>query len=244
MDSHCYEEEATASHAKLSLSRGRSWWRALYVKSTLARFLARLSSSCTRADSLALPVFRDLEICNHRCSERYMYKAHPTCLADMFTAAFGLRRSPYPHPKHLCPHVLFVTRHAKGEHLSDAVPPLAKALRVRALRPDEGMVMATQDVTKNLEGLVKALVHRPLEEGENELAGALSAVDHINRLAWRYFVQMLPYEGESVMQEVGAMWVVLGQDCSPLCWHRDWDFLEAMKMSCSQGESCQEHVPC
>ncbi|CAN0053345.1 unnamed protein product [Hapterophycus canaliculatus] len=89
----------------------------------------------------------------------------------------------------------------QGVRLTDAVSALARALRIRALRPDEGMVMATQDATRNLAGLAKALLHRPLEDGEGELAGALSAVDHINRLAWRYFVQKLPYEGESVMQE-------------------------------------------
>lgn len=65
------------------------------------------------------------------------------------------------------------------------------------------MGMATQDAIKNLDGLAKALVHRPPMEGEGELEGALLAVDHINRLTWRYFVESLPYEGESVMQEVG-----------------------------------------
>lgn len=98
-----------------------------------------------------------------------------------------------------------LTRLVKGEQLPEAVSALTKALRVRALRPDEGMVVATDAATRNLEGLVKAFLDLPVEEGQNELAGALSAVDHVNRLAWRYFVQKFPYEGESVMQEVGAM---------------------------------------
>lgn len=57
-----------------------------------------------------------------------------------------------------------------------------------------------------------ALLHRPRAEdesesesegeSESELEGALLAVEHVNRLAWRYFVQNVPYQGESVMQEV------------------------------------------
>lgn len=47
-----------------------------------------------------------------------------------------------------------------------------------------------------------ALLQRPRGEDESELEGALLAIDHVNRLAWRYFVQNLPYPGESVMQEV------------------------------------------
>ncbi|CAM9368018.1 unnamed protein product [Ectocarpus fasciculatus] len=86
--------------------------------------------------------------------------------------------------------------------LSDAASTLGRALSVRALKPDEGMGTSTQDVTKTLDGLAKSLVHRLPEEGEGELGGALLAVDHINRLAWRYFLQKLPYQGESVMKEV------------------------------------------
>ncbi|CAM9195232.1 unnamed protein product [Ectocarpus sp. 4 AP-2014] len=86
--------------------------------------------------------------------------------------------------------------------LSDAASTLGRALSVHALRPDEGMVTSTQDVTKTLNGLAKSLLHRPPEEGESELGGAMLAVDHINRLAWRYFVQKLPHQGESVMTEV------------------------------------------
>lgn len=56
---------------------------------------------------------------------------------------------------------------------------------------------------KNLEGLAKALGHRSFQEGGSDLDGALLAVDHINRLAWRYFVQNLPFEGQSVMHGVG-----------------------------------------
>ncbi|CAM9789777.1 unnamed protein product, partial [Ectocarpus sp. 12 AP-2014] len=86
--------------------------------------------------------------------------------------------------------------------LSDAASTLGRALSVHALRPDEGMVTSTQDVTKTLDGLAKSLLHRLPEEDESELGGALLAVDHINRLAWRYFVQKLPHQGESVMTEV------------------------------------------
>lgn len=71
--------------------------------------------------------------------------------------------------------------------------------------------MKTRDATKNLEGLVTALLQRPRVEGESELDGALLAVDHVNRLAWRYFVQDLPLQGESVMQKVCmyARWISL-----------------------------------
>ncbi|CBJ27925.1 Pc13g00620 [Ectocarpus siliculosus] len=86
--------------------------------------------------------------------------------------------------------------------LSDAASTLGRALSVHALRPDEGMVTSTQDVTKTLDGLAKSLIRRPPEGGESELGGALLAVDHINPLAGRYFVQKLPHQGESVLQSL------------------------------------------
>lgn len=81
---------------------------------------------------------------------------------------------------------------------------------------------STQDVTKTLDGLTKSLVQRPPQEGESELGGALLAVDHINRLAWRYFVQKLPYQGESVMKEVrGVVWGWACHAYGGRCYH--WD---------------------
>lgn len=62
--------------------------------------------------------------------------------------------------------------------------------------------MATQDAVKNLTGLLTAILSSRVKDGEGGLEGALLAVDHVNRLAWRYFVQNLPYPGETVMQEV------------------------------------------
>lgn len=62
--------------------------------------------------------------------------------------------------------------------------------------------MATKGAVENLTGLVAAILFPPQKEDEGELEGALLAVDHVNRLAWRYFVQNLPSQGESVMQEV------------------------------------------
>lgn len=62
--------------------------------------------------------------------------------------------------------------------------------------------MPTGQATENLGGLAMALLNRPRAEGESELEGALLAVDHVNRLAWRYFVENLPYQGQSVMQQV------------------------------------------
>lgn len=94
---------------------------------------------------------------------------------------------------------------SKG-HLSDAASALASALQARELTKDKqdiGMGAATQDAITNLDGLAKALGCRSPKDGEGELEGALLAVDHINRLAWRYFVQNLPFEGQSVMAEVG-----------------------------------------
>lgn len=91
----------------------------------------------------------------------------------------------------------------KSEH-ADAASALAKALRARALKSDDGVATATQNAVENLTGLIAALVlPRPAEgEGESGLEGALLAVEHVNRLAWRYFVQNLPYQGDSVMQKV------------------------------------------
>ncbi|CAM9403586.1 unnamed protein product [Pylaiella littoralis] len=85
---------------------------------------------------------------------------------------------------------------------SEAASALATALEARELKPDRGEGTATQDAVKNLEGLAKALGHRSFQEGGSDLDGALLAVDHINRLAWRYFVQNLPFEGQSVMHGV------------------------------------------
>lgn len=62
--------------------------------------------------------------------------------------------------------------------------------------------MATEDAVENLFGLVTALLFARTSDGESGLEGALVAVDHVNLLAWRYFVQSLPHQGESVMQEV------------------------------------------
>lgn len=40
------------------------------------------------------------------------------------------------------------------------------------------------------------------KDSENDLQGAISAVDNINRLAWRYFVDQLPFEGKDILQQV------------------------------------------
>lgn len=45
-------------------------------------------------------------------------------------------------------------------------------------------------------------MHGPPGEGEGELGGAMLAVDHVNRLAWRYFLRNQPFDGELVMQQV------------------------------------------
>lgn len=63
-------------------------------------------------------------------------------------------------------------------------------------------MLSTEGLFRNLSGLAKALAERPAEGTEAELAGAMEAVDHINLVAWRYFVQRLPYEGHTVMQKV------------------------------------------
>eukprot|EP00903_Cladosiphon_okamuranus_P011928 g11204.t1 len=89
----------------------------------------------------------------------------------------------------------------QGQH-AEAASALAKALRARPLKSKQGVAMAPEDVVENLFGLVTALLFPRPAEGESGLEGALVAVDHVNRLAWRYFVQSLPYQGESVMQEV------------------------------------------
>eukprot|EP00752_Nemacystus_decipiens_P006837 g6139.t1 len=96
---------------------------------------------------------------------------------------------------------LGLSLHELGDY-EDAASVLTKALRARELRSDQGVAMATQDAVENLTGLLTAILLPPVEEGEGELEGALLAVDHVNRLAWRYFVQDLPHQGESVMQEV------------------------------------------
>lgn len=103
---------------------------------------------------------------------------------------------------------MFHVYSSKGQ-LSEAASTLATALQARELRRDRelkqngGIGAATQDAITNLDGLAKALGRRSPKDGEGELEGALLAVDHINRLAWRYFVQNLPFEGHSVMGEVG-----------------------------------------
>lgn len=87
------------------------------------------------------------------------------------------------------------------ESFSPAAAALGRALQARMLDPSERVPTATAGMTKNLDGLAGALASQPAEEGQEELAGALSAVDHINRVAWHYFVHDWPFEGEEVMAE-------------------------------------------
>lgn len=63
-----------------------------------------------------------------------------------------------------------------------------------------------EGMTQNLGGLVEALSRRGSEDGETdegqELKGALAGVEKINLLAWRFFVQHWPFEGQTVMLQV------------------------------------------
>lgn len=82
-----------------------------------------------------------------------------------------------------------------------AAAALERALRIRTLKPGDGPT-ATDGVSRTLSGLVDALVRQRPKEGEDKLRGALAAVDQINRLVWRYFVQQSAFEGQAVMEEV------------------------------------------
>lgn len=87
--------------------------------------------------------------------------------------------------------------------MSEAVKALEKSLRARAVKRDRHMTLATEGVASNLASLVAALVgQHPSAESQHEFHGALRAVERINLLAWRYFVEQSPYEGQEVMQEV------------------------------------------
>lgn len=92
---------------------------------------------------------------------------------------------------------------SKGD-LAGAASALAITLHARDLTPAKETGIVTTNAVRNLKGLLEALMHRaPKEEGEGDLERALLLVDHINRLAWRYFVQRLPHDGYRVMEEVG-----------------------------------------
>ncbi|CAM9846681.1 unnamed protein product, partial [Laminaria digitata] len=85
---------------------------------------------------------------------------------------------------------------------SPASAALGRALQARMLDASERVPTPTAGLTKNLDGLARALASQPGEEGqEDEFAAALVAVDNINRVAWHYFVHGWPYEGEAVMLE-------------------------------------------
>ena len=96
------------------------------------------------------------------------------------------------------------------ERFPTAAAALGRALSARMLNPLERVVTPTLGLTKNLDGLARALANQPLaeegqeEEEKEEFKGALMAVDHINRVAWHYFVHNWPYDGETVMLEVCA----------------------------------------
>ncbi|CAM9608647.1 unnamed protein product [Ascophyllum nodosum] len=84
---------------------------------------------------------------------------------------------------------------------SEAASALEGAVwsRVASQRSEDSV----EGMPRTLGGLVEALVRRDSEgHGEQELEGALAAVDKMNLLAWRYFVQHRPYEGQTVMQKM------------------------------------------
>ena len=87
---------------------------------------------------------------------------------------------------------------------SPAAEALGRALQTRLLDPSERMVSPTSGLTRNLNGLARALASQPAEEGQEEFAGALAAVDHVNRVAWHCFVHGWPFDGETVMVDVRA----------------------------------------
>lgn len=90
----------------------------------------------------------------------------------------------------------------KQGQAQDAALALARAIKARAAKPGDGGT--TENVSRNIAGLAEALLLQPPKEGEGEgeLGGALVAVNHINLLGWRYFVQHQAWQGRDILQQV------------------------------------------
>jgi len=86
----------------------------------------------------------------------------------------------------------------------DAAPPLEGALHARALK-----AVAPENAAVTLEGQATALqLDLPVMGGEGDVEKALLKVDLVNLLGWKYFVQNLSLEGESMMLKVQIMFVL------------------------------------
>lgn len=73
------------------------------------------------------------------------------------------------------------------------------ALQFRPLDSSEKCIARVVEIVLEY---VEALSKSPSDADGAELDGALDAIDVINRLAWRYFVEHKPAEGHSVLQKV------------------------------------------
>lgn len=116
---------------------------------------------------------------------------------------------------------------SKQGQAAAAASSLTELLRSRSLRSDHGN---SERVSANVLALINAFAEVKPRDGENELVSPLNAVEEINRLSWRYFVEHLPWEGQKTLQQVmicfpqelSAKKCLLSSRLFVRCWCRWW----------------------